>query len=66
MCSFNFYNNRLGSNENTFIKIKLMVLSVAGALTPCIMRKCSVETKDKQKERYRYTKKYGIYTCRIC
>ena len=37
-----------------------MVLPVAEALTPCIMGRCSAETRNKWKERYRYAKKYGI------
>ena len=37
-----------------------MVLPVAEALTPCFMGKCSAETRNKWKERYRYAKKYGI------
>ena len=37
-----------------------MVLPVAEAITPCLMGKCSAETRDKWKERYRYTQKYGI------
>lgn len=30
------------------------------ALTPCLMGRCSVETRNKWKGRYRYAKKYGI------
>lgn len=37
-----------------------MVLPVAEALTPCIMGRCSSETRNKWKERYRYAKKYGL------
>lgn len=37
-----------------------MVLPVAEALTPCAMGRCSPETRNRWKERYRYAKKYGI------
>ena len=39
-----------------------MVLPQAEALTPCLTQRLSVETREKWKERYRYTKKYGIRT----
>lgn len=37
-----------------------MILSGARALTPCLMGKCSPETRKIWKERYRYAKKQGI------
>ena len=37
-----------------------MVLPTTDALTPCILGKCSPETRNKWKERYRFAKKYGI------
>jgi len=43
-------------NKNIFIKIKLMVFPVAEALTPCLMGRCSTETRNRWKERYRYAK----------
>ena len=39
-----------------------MVLSVEEAFTPCLMGRCSSETRKAWKERYRYAKKYGIRT----
>ena len=33
-----------------------MVLPVAEALTPCVMGRCSAETRKKWKDRYRYAK----------
>jgi len=37
-----------------------MVFPTAEALTPCLTQRLSLETRDKWKERYRYTKKYGV------
>ena len=37
-----------------------MVLPGAEALTPCLMGRCSSETRKTWKEPYRYGKKYGI------
>lgn len=39
-----------------------MVLSGAEALTPCLTGRCSFETRERWKGRYRYAKKYGIRT----
>jgi hypothetical protein len=37
-----------------------MVLPRAEALTPCLMGRCSPQTRERWKGRYRYAKKYGI------
>lgn len=37
-----------------------MTLLVTKVLTPCVMGSCSTETKNRWKERWRFTKKYGI------
>ena len=37
-----------------------MVFPTAEALTPCLTGKLPPETRDKWKERYRITKKYGV------
>jgi hypothetical protein len=38
----------------------MVFFPTAEALTPCLMGRCSVETRNKWKGRYRYAKKYGI------
>lgn len=50
-------NFKLLKNSYIYIILIIIVLPVTEALIPC---RCSAETRNKWKERYRYTKKYGI------